>query len=154
MKEVLERLLKDSHCDYVFTSPQDPTKPLGPWVLEEQIGQIRKKIKTHPDAGLHAMRHTFLTEAGEYTYPFTLQYVAGHDNIKTTMRYVHPREAAVHKLFARLSELQRPEDLIACMQSAPNPVQSEMPSPDELAKFLITGNLQTAEVVELADTPS
>jgi integrase len=56
-------------------------------------------FKTHPDAGLHAMRHTFLTEAGEYTDPFTLQYVAGHDNIKTTMRYVHPREAAVHKLF-------------------------------------------------------
>jgi integrase len=70
MKEVLERLLKDSQCDYVFTSPQDPTKPLGPRVLEEQIGQIRKKIKTHPDAGLHAMRHTFLTEAGEYTDPF------------------------------------------------------------------------------------
>jgi integrase len=59
MKEVLERLLKDSQCDYLFTSPQDPTKPLGPWVLEEQIGQIRKKIQTHPDAGLHAMRHTF-----------------------------------------------------------------------------------------------
>ncbi len=108
MKEVLERLLKDSQCDYVFTSPHDPTKPLGPWVLEEQISQIRKKIKTHPDAGLHAMRHTFLTEAGEYTDPFTLQYVAGHDNIKTTMRYVHPREAAVHKLFARLADLQRP----------------------------------------------
>ena len=81
MKEVLERLLKDSKCDYVFTSPQDPTKPLGPWVLEEQIGQVRKKIKTHPDAGLHALRHSLLTEAGEYTDPFTLQYVAGHDNI-------------------------------------------------------------------------
>ena len=40
--------------------------------------------------GLHALRHTFLTEAGEYTDPFTLQYVAGHDNIKTTMRYVTP----------------------------------------------------------------
>jgi integrase len=38
MKEVLERLLKDSQCDYVFTNPQDPTKPLGPWVLEEQMG--------------------------------------------------------------------------------------------------------------------
>ena len=86
-------------------------------MLEEQIGQVRKKIKTHPDAGLHALRHTFLTEAGEYTDPFTLQYVAGHDNIKTTMRYVHPREAAFHKLFARLSELQRPEDRIACKQS-------------------------------------
>jgi hypothetical protein len=111
-------------------------------------------FKTHPDAGLHAMRHTFLTEAGEYTDPFTLQYVAGHDNIKTTMGYVHPREAAVHKLFARLSELQRPEDRIVCKHSVQNPVQSEMPSPAELAKFLITGNLQTAEVVELADTPS
>jgi integrase len=66
MKEVLERVLKDSECDYVFTSPQDPTKPLGPWVLEEQIGQMRKKIKTHTDAGMHALRHTFLTEAGEY----------------------------------------------------------------------------------------
>jgi integrase len=92
MKGVLERLLKDSQCGYVFTSPQHPTKPLGPWVLEEQIGQIRKKIKTHP-------------EAGEYPDPFTLQYVAGHDNIKTTMRYVHSREAAVYKLFARLADL-------------------------------------------------
>jgi len=36
--------------------------------------------------------------------PFTLQYVAGHDNIKTTMCHVHPREAAVQKLFARLAE--------------------------------------------------
>ena len=81
MKEVLQRLLKASRCDYVFTSPQDLTKPLGPRMLEEQIGQIRKRIKTHPDAGLHALRHTFLTEAGEYTDPFTLQYVAGHDNM-------------------------------------------------------------------------
>ena len=153
MKEVLERLLKDSQCDYVFTSPQGPTKPLGPWVLEEQISQIRKKIKTHPDAGLH-MRHTFLTEAGEYTDPFTLQYVAGHDNIKTTMRYVHPREAAVHKLFARLAQLQRPQDRIACKKSVQNPVQLEMPSQAELAKLLVAGNLQSAEVVELADTPS
>ena len=117
MKEVLERLLKESQCDYVFTSPQDRTKPLGPWVLEEQISQIRKKIKTHPDAGLHALRHAFLTEAGEHTDPFTLQYVAGHDNIKTTMRYVHPREAAVRKLFARLAELQQSEERIACKKS-------------------------------------
>ena len=154
MKAVLETLLKKSECDSVFTSPQDPTKPLGPWVLEEQIGQVRKKIKTHADAGLHALRHTFLTEAGEYTDPFTLQYVAGHDNIKTTMRYVHPREAAVHKLFERLADLQRPVESIECAKSVQNPVQREMPSEAELAKLLITSNLQSAEVVELADTPS
>jgi hypothetical protein len=88
------------------------------------------------------------------TDPFTLQYVAGHDNIKTTMRYVHPREAAVHKLFARLAELQQPEERVACKRSVQNPVQFEMPSENELAKLLIAGNLQSAEVVELADTPS
>jgi integrase len=102
MKEVLERLITRSACDYVFTSPQDRAKPLGPWVLEEQMAEIRKKIKTHPDAGLHALRHTFLTEAGEHNDhndPFTLQYVAGHDNIKTTMRYVHPSEDGVQKLW-------------------------------------------------------
>ena len=134
MKEVLERLLKDCQCDNVFTSPQDRTRPLAPWVLEEQKRQIRKEIKTHPDAGLHALRHTFLTEAGEYTDPFTLQYVAGHDNIKTTMRCVHLREAAVHKLFLPLADL-RPEERIECAKSVQNPVQWEMPSPTKSLSY-------------------
>ena len=154
MKEVLERLMGQSECEYVFTSPQDPAKPLGPWVLEEQMAQLRKKIKTHPDAGLHALRHTFLTEAGEYTDPFTLQYVAGHDNIKTTMRYVHPREEAVEKLFVRLGNLERPEGRVECIGSVQNPVQLDGPSAGVLAKLLKTGFLYPAEVVELADTPS
>ena len=154
MKAVLERLMKRSDCDHVFTSPQDTAKPLGPWVLEEQMAQLRKKIKTHPDAGLHALRHTFLTEAGEYTDPFTLQYVAGHDNIKTTMRYVHPREEAVEKLFVRLGDLERPEGRVECKGSVQNPVQWDGPSDADMAKLLNAGNLHTAEVVELADTPS
>ena len=48
------------------------------------------------------------------TDPFTLQYVAGHDSIKTTMRYVHPQEDRVEKLFIRLaagSEVQVPVGL-------------------------------------------
>jgi integrase len=154
MKEVLLRWLARSRCDFVFTAPQDPAKPLAPWTLEAQIARVRKKIKTHADAGLHALRHTFLTEAGEYTDPFTLQYVAGHDNIKTTMRYVHPREDAVEKLFARLGTLPRPEARVECQRSVQNPVQSEAPSAADLAKILSACSLQRAEVVELADTPS
>jgi hypothetical protein len=83
-----------------------------------------------------------------------LQYVAGHDNIKTTMRYVHPREAAVHRLFERMADLQQPEGRSACNKLVQNPVQLGMPSQNELAKLLITSDLQSAEVVELADTPS
>jgi hypothetical protein len=154
MKEVLLCWLARSRCDFVFTAPQDPAKPLAPWTLEAEIARVRKKIKTHADAGLHAIRHTFLTEAGEYTDPFTLQYVAGHDNIKTTMRYVHPREDAVEKLFARLGNLPRPESRVECQRSVQNAVQSERISAADLAKILSACSLQCAEVVELADTPS
>ena len=105
------------------------------------MAQLRKKIKTHADAGLHALRHTFLTEAGEYTDPFTLQYVAGHDSIKTTMRYVHPREEAVERLFARLGNLQRPEMRVECKRSVQNPVQSGTPSNADLVKLLNIGRL-------------
>jgi len=154
MKKVLEPLLRESRCDFVFTNPHDPAVRLAPWVLETQITKVRKKISTHPDAGLHALRHTFLTEAGEYTDPFTLQYVAGHDNIKTTMRYVHPREEAVERLFRRLGERPRPESRVECEGSVQNPVQSDLPSDADLAKILSAWQLQRAEVVELADTPS
>jgi len=154
MKQALEALLAESHCAYVFTSPRDRTSRLAPWTLEAQIRRLRGKISTHPDAGLHALRHTFLTEAGEHTDPFTLQYVAGHDNIKTTMRYVHPREDAVEKLFARLGNLPRPESRVECTGSVQNPVQLGLPSESDLAKMLSAWQLQRAEVVELADTPS
>jgi hypothetical protein len=83
-----------------------------------------------------------------------LQYIAGHDNIKTTMRYVHPREEAVEKLFVRLGNLERPEGHVECKGSVQNPVQPRMPSDADLVKLLVARNLQPAEVVELADTPS
>jgi integrase len=105
MKEVLEALLATSKCEYVFSHPGSPEEPLGPLVLETQMGEPRATIQTHPDAGLHGLRHTFLTEAGGCTDPFTLQYVAGHDSIKTTMRYVHPQANAVQQLFLKLADL-------------------------------------------------
>lgn len=112
MKVVLESLMGLSQCRYVITDPGSgkrapkPGKRLPPWVLEDQIERVRAKIETHSDAGLHTLRHTFLTEAAEYTDPFTLQYVAGHKNIKTTMRYVHPQANAVDKLFGRLGQMR------------------------------------------------
>ena len=67
-------------------------------------------IKSKPvrNAGLHTLRHTFLTEAGEYTDAFTLQYIAGHDTIKTTMRYVHPRAESVSRTFGRINRKKKP----------------------------------------------
>lgn len=88
---------------YVFSHPRNPNRKLQPWVLESQMGRLRGKIQIDPDAGIHTLRHTFLTEAGEDTDAFTLQYIAGHDNIKTTMRYVHPRAESVSRAFGRIN---------------------------------------------------
>ena len=60
----------------------------------------------------------------------------------------------MEKLFARLGNLRRPEGRVECERSVQNPVQSEMPSDTGVVKLLIATNLITAEVVELADTPS
>jgi integrase len=84
------------------------TKKLDPWVLESQMGRLRDKIKTDPDAGLHALRHMFLTEAGEDTDAFTLQYIAGHETIKTTMRSVHPRAESVSRRSVGINRKKRP----------------------------------------------
>ena len=70
------------------------------------------------------------------TDPFTLQYVAGHDNMKTTVRYAHPHEDAVEKLFARLGNLPRPETRVECKGSVQNPVRLELPSEVDLGKLL------------------
>jgi site-specific recombinase XerD len=64
------------------------------------------RLRRIQNAGLHTLRHTFLTEAAEHTDPFALQYMAGYKNIKTTMRYVHPQANAVDKLFGRLAKVR------------------------------------------------
>jgi hypothetical protein len=51
-----------------------------------------------------------LTEAAEHTDAFTLQYIAGHDTIKTTMRYVHPRAESVSRAFGGINQKKKPAE--------------------------------------------
>jgi len=95
MWDVLKELLSKSNCKHVFTSPDDATRPLTPHTLGSQARRMKAKGGFTKEAGLHALRHTLLTEMGELTDAFTLQRIAGHRDIKTTMRYVHPQEQAV-----------------------------------------------------------
>jgi hypothetical protein len=52
------------------------------------------------------------------------------------MRYVHPREEAVEKLFVRLGDMERPEGCVECKGSVQNPVQWDGPSDADIAKLL------------------
>ena len=96
MAAVLLKLLAESKCEYVFTSLHDHGKPLSVNTLADQHRVIVKTCSFDPDAGLHALRHTFLTEAGKHTQNVrALQMLAGHSRIQTTMRYIHPDQEDV-----------------------------------------------------------
>lgn len=89
-------LLTQSKCQYVFTSLQDRTQPLSVNTFADQHRTVMETCSFRPDAGLHALRHTFLTEAGRHTQNVrALQRLAGHSRIQTTMRYVHPDQSDV-----------------------------------------------------------
>jgi integrase/recombinase XerD len=104
MRDVILPLLKQSQCHFLFTATTDRAQPLSPWTLEDQLGRTRKELGLDPDAGLHTLRHSFLTEKGRTTDAFTLQRIAGHANISTTMRYVHVQAAAIEAAFASRRE--------------------------------------------------
>jgi site-specific recombinase XerD len=96
MEAVLLSLKGQSKCQHVFTSLHDRTQPLSVNTLAGQHRTVMETCSFHPDAGLHALRHSFLTEAGRHTQNVrALQRLAGHSRIQTSMRYVHPGQTDV-----------------------------------------------------------
>jgi integrase len=105
MALVLHEMLATSQCAYVFTSPANHAQPLSRNTLADQHRRMMKTGEFDPDAGLHALRHTFLTEAARHTQNVrALQILAGHANIATTMRYVHPDAADVMEIAQHVQE--------------------------------------------------
>jgi integrase len=99
MMTVLLELLAQSKCDHVFTSLRDSGKPLTADTLATQHRMVVALGMTKPDAGLHALRHTALTEFGKYTNNVkALQRIAGHSRIETTARYLHPDQSEMDRI--------------------------------------------------------
>jgi integrase len=53
---------------------------------------------------LYVLRHTCLTRWAKWMDPFTFHRVAGHTDMKTTMRYVHPSDADMDQAIAKARE--------------------------------------------------
>ena len=112
MAPVLFGLLAQSKCEYVFTGLHDHSAPLSVNTFADQHRTIMETCRFHPDAGLHALRHTFLTEAGRHTQNVrALQKLAGHSKIETTMRYVHPDDADVLEIARAVQRARSQKDL-------------------------------------------
>lgn len=133
MAAVLIRLLAESKCEHVFTSLHDHRKPLSVNTLADQHRVIMKTCTFDHDAGLHALRHTFLTEAGKHTQNVrALQMLAGHSRIQTTMRYIHPDQEDV-------------EDIAGAVQQARAQRKSQVAS--EVPTIFPTGASDMAVIV-------
>jgi integrase len=100
MMAVLTTLLEESRCKFVFTALTDPCQPLSVETLGGQARDMKRKCNFHADAGLHALRHTFLTEMGKNVDVFTLKRIAGHSSIATIEKYVHPQKHQIRQAFA------------------------------------------------------
>ena len=99
MRDALVPLLASSRCKFVFTTLTDARQPLSVETLGGQARDMKRNGQFHADAGLHALRHTFLTQFGETVDAFTLKKIAGHSSIKITEKYVHPQREQVRQAF-------------------------------------------------------
>jgi integrase len=125
MAAVLFKLMLESKCEYLLTSSEDRTKKLSANTLANQHRIIKKTCTFHPDAGLHALRHSFLTEAGRHTQNVrALQKLAGHSQIETTMRYIHPDHDDVMEI-AREVRRARSKNLAGVTTIFTTPTQQE-----------------------------
>lgn len=125
MAAVLAVLRAQSKCQHVFTSLRDHNQPLSANTLADQHRAILGSCDFHPDAGLHSLRHTFLTEAGRRTQNVrALQKLAGHSKIQTTMRYIHPDESDMLEIAKAVQEA-RSKTVTAVLTTATELVMAE-----------------------------
>jgi site-specific recombinase XerD len=69
--------------------------------------KIAKELDLPRDAVLHSMRHTMLTELGVAgADASTIQVIAGHEDIRTSQRYLHPTAEHILRAFERMHELR------------------------------------------------
>ena len=70
--------------------------------LYKQFVKCRKLVGIDESHVWHSFRHSFCTWSGAVDHPINIQAIAGHRNIKTTLKYCKATNPALHKLVAKL----------------------------------------------------
>jgi integrase len=106
-KDILTTWMAKSKSDLVF-SREDGVSPISAFTLIQQQERMRTLLKLPWDACVHSARHTALTNLGlTGVDPFTLQRAAGHSNITTTRKYVHPTPPTMKDAFQKKVQNER-----------------------------------------------
>jgi site-specific recombinase XerD len=104
VRDILKKWMTKSKCDLVFTR-EDGVTAISAFTLVQQQERMRNLLKLPWDACVHSARHTALTNLGlTGVDPFTLQRAAGHADIPTTRRYVHPTPPVMKDAFRKKTQ--------------------------------------------------
>lgn len=93
--EILEMRRASATSEWVFPAPTKSGHIEGS-TLKKQHAAALKASGVAPFV-LYTFRHTCITRWAKHMGPFTLHVLAGHTDINTTKRYVHPSEADIRE---------------------------------------------------------
>jgi integrase len=102
---ILKARTISSKGPYIFSSPDNPEKPIGS-VRKAHDAAIRR-AKIVPGFRLYDLRHTYASRAvmAGVDLP-TLAALLGHTSVQMTMRYVHPAEEHKREATAKLEKFK------------------------------------------------
>jgi integrase len=98
VRSILEMRLSEA-ADWVFPA-ETKSGHIEPSTLRKQHLKALKAAAVTPFE-FYTLRHTCLTRWAKWMDPYTLHKVAGHTDMKTTMRYVHPSDADMDEAIVR-----------------------------------------------------
>lgn len=88
----LKKYLKSrtDDCEYLFVTQRKPITKIGNRAIEKEIKKINNLANVDKPTSPHYFRHTMISDLSARGMPVTIiKQIAGHDDINTTMRYVH-----------------------------------------------------------------
>ncbi len=98
---VLTQLKRESQSDWIFTSPHSGRKLTR---VDKSIAEASKLAELDPPITLHVLRHTFGTRlAAAGVDVRTIKELMGHEDLETTMKYIHLVESNKHQAVRRLT---------------------------------------------------
>ena len=96
---VLEMRRETAESDWVFPAPTK-SGHIEPSSLKKGHARALLQGKVSPFP-LYTFRHTCLTRWAPYMDPWTLAYLAGHQDMSITKRYIHPQTETIQKAMER-----------------------------------------------------
>lgn len=134
-------------------------QPVSRQTLRTWMERVQKGAGVRANGGLHVLRHTFCSHlAMRGAPPLAIKELAGHQSLRTTMRYMHLAPSEKNRAIDLLNAARAPEKIPeAPEQTAVSPRGFEFVVPPEASKISTSSEttiIQSAEATPRDDADS